>query len=334
MPLASVEANLWSMWSQFGRGPGCTLHDTPDALWFETPIPVPPYNTVVRFHGGHDADRTIDAIFGRFAARGVPFLWVVHPSATPADLTGRLRARGFEDVESLAGMAADLRQIPGLPSVPAGVEIHSVTPQHDVAPFTELVAERWEVPSAAHASLLGIGHSFDFGVAGSPNRAWVAVQGGTALAKAVTHDSGGVVGLYGMATTPRARGMGLGRLLALTALADARSRGMALAVLHSTPMAVSLYRSIGFRDVAPLHVYARRARSTRDPHRGRTIGPADRRLRVARHGAVRTMLHCARRRPSRREDGGSPAARRGRVTRQPVPAEGERVECQTVGRRR
>ena len=37
-----VELNLWETWSNFGRGPGCILHDEPDALWFETPIPVLP----------------------------------------------------------------------------------------------------------------------------------------------------------------------------------------------------------------------------------------------------------------------------------------------------
>lgn len=27
-----VELNLWETWSNFGRGPGCTLHDDGDAL--------------------------------------------------------------------------------------------------------------------------------------------------------------------------------------------------------------------------------------------------------------------------------------------------------------
>ena len=29
-----VELNLWETWANFGRGPGCTLHDESDALWF------------------------------------------------------------------------------------------------------------------------------------------------------------------------------------------------------------------------------------------------------------------------------------------------------------
>ena len=41
--ITELEANLWEFWSTFGRGPGCTLHDEGDALWFENPIPIMPY---------------------------------------------------------------------------------------------------------------------------------------------------------------------------------------------------------------------------------------------------------------------------------------------------
>ncbi len=254
---AALESNLWSMWAQFGRAPGCTLHQSDGALWFETPIRVPPYNMVVRFQGQADANAAIDAIFAHFRARGVPFLWLVHPSATPADLTVRLKVRGFEEVEPIAGMAADLNDLPPLPDAPAGVEIHDVTPEQDFAPFMEFVASRWQVPQDARAHLQAIARAtFRIGVPGSLNRAWLAVKDGVALAKAVTHDGGGAVGLYGMATKPEARGLGLGRLLCIKALSSARERGHDLAILHATPMAVSLYKGVGFRDLAPMHLYA------------------------------------------------------------------------------
>jgi ribosomal protein S18 acetylase RimI-like enzyme len=62
--------------------------------------------------------------------------------------------------------------------------------------------------------------------------------------------------MSGVATKPEARGLGFGRLICLTALSAARARGRNLAVLHSTPMAVSLYRAMGFRDAAPFCLYA------------------------------------------------------------------------------
>lgn len=251
--VAALESNFWSVWHQFGRAPGCTLHERGGAVWFETPLTVPPYNMVIRYGGGTDAE--LDAIFDRFAKRKVPLLWVLHPTA-PADLTQRLTARGLAEVEEITGMVADLADLPPAPPAPAGLDIHTVTPNRDFEPFLEYVAARWEVPPAERANLAAIVRSFDVGGAQAPTRAWLAVKDGKVLAKAGTHDTQGVVGLYGVATKPEARGLGLARLICLTALVAARTRGQKTAVLHSTPMAVSLYRAMGFREVAPFRLYA------------------------------------------------------------------------------
>jgi GNAT superfamily N-acetyltransferase len=253
---AAMEENLWSMWSQFGLAKDGALHDEGGALWFETPIPVPPYNMVVKFQGDAQADTVIDRIFAHFRSRGVPFVWLVHPSAQPADLRSRLQSRGFEEAEPITGMAMDLAGLPPLPDTPRGVEILPVTVEHAKSAFAELVVWRWHVPEAARPHLQSIMDVVRIGAAGSPNRAWVVVKDGVALAKAFTHDAAGAVGLYGMATKPEARGMGLARLVCLNALHDARTRGQTLAILHSTPMAVSLYKGIGFAEIAPFDLYA------------------------------------------------------------------------------
>lgn len=251
-----VEKHLWSMWSQFGRGPGCALHDANGVLWFETPIPVPPYNMVVRCHEDHEADEAIANVFSHFRRRAVPFVWFVHPSAWPADLESRLERHGFEAVEQVTGMAMDLTAAPAPPVVPPGVEIHEVTPANDLALFMEFVAARWHVPVAARPHLGLIADAFRIGAAGSPNRAWIAVRDGMAIAKVFTHDVGEVVGVYGMATRAASRGLGLGRALCMTALADAHTRGCRLAVLQSSPMAIPLYRSVGFREVGLFSLFA------------------------------------------------------------------------------
>jgi GNAT superfamily N-acetyltransferase len=252
----ALEENFWSRWSQFGRAPGCALHESAAALWYETPIPTPPYNMVIRYRGGDRDDAAIDAIFAHFKARGVPFLWFMHPSTTPADLPARLRARGLEEVEEIAGMAADLAALPAAPPVPRGFELHDVTPEHDFGPFIECVAKRWHVPDASLGALVAIGAANRIGAPGSSNRAWIVVKDGAPVSKAFTHDFGDSVGLYGMATVAEARGHGLARLVLLAALNNAKSRGHRLAVLHSTPMAKPLYASTGFRELAPFHFYA------------------------------------------------------------------------------
>jgi ribosomal protein S18 acetylase RimI-like enzyme len=222
--------------------------------WFETPLTVPPYNMVLRCTGGSDAD--IDAILARFAARNVPPLWFVHPTA-PADLPARLEARGLAEVELVTGMIANLADLPPTPPVPPGIEIHPVKAGQDFPPFMDYLVARWEVPTAERPQLEAIIKSFRIGEGGSPTRGWLVFKDGALLAKAMTQDAPGSVGLYGVATKPEARGLGLARLVCLIALNAARERGQRTAVLHSTPMAVSLYRAMGFSEVAPFRLYAR-----------------------------------------------------------------------------
>ncbi len=254
--VAAVEENLCSMWSQLGRAKGCALHDEGDALWVETPMPVLPYNMVLRYRGDAPSAPSIDAIFQRYADAGVPFLWFVHPSATPADIDAQLVERGLAESEVLAGMTADLAELPAEDELPTDVELVEVTPDRAFPPFLEFVANRWQVPSSARSKLLDFADVLRFGAPGSPNRAWLAMKEGTPVAKCVTHDSEAAVGVYGMVTQPEARGLGLGRRVCIEALAAARGRGRTRAVLHSTTMARSLYASVGFRDVAPFRVFA------------------------------------------------------------------------------
>ncbi len=255
--IAALERNLWSMWSQFGRGPACRLHDAPDASWFETPIPVPPYNMVVRFQGQDRPgwEDSVERIFRHFERRGVPFVWLLHPSASPNGLPEALRRRGFDAVEPITGMTADLHDLPPVP-VATGVDVQAVTTPAQVEAYMDLVAARWGVPDAARRHHAALGAIVRLDDAASPNRAWLALRDGQPVAKAFTHDGAGVVGLYGMATVPAARGLGLGRLLGLTALHDARARGIRTGILHATPMAVGLYERMGFRAAAPFTVFA------------------------------------------------------------------------------
>jgi len=247
------------MWSWFGRGPGCALHDEGDALWFDTPIPTLPYNTVLRFAVASDVDRRIDSLVEHYRRRRVPFLWMVHPSSMPSDLGERLRIRGLEEVEVVSGMAANLADLPEPSSAPEGFEIREVDDETATSHLFEFVGWRWHGPAEAQPHLNAFNRVFQIGTPSAKLRCWLAWHEGVPVSKAVLHCAAGAAGVHGVATKPEARGQGLASTLTLEALRAARQAGYKLGVLHSTPMAQTLYAILGFRPVAPYRIFSSEA---------------------------------------------------------------------------
>lgn len=251
-----VELNLWQTWSNFGRGPGCTLHDEGDALWFETPIPIIPYNTVLKFHVEDQTDRRIDALIEGYAKRNVAPLWIVHPSSLPSDLPKLLQKRGYQEIEQAPCMARLLENLPEPPPIPAGVEIREAVEDIDMTELYGLAAWRWGVPEAFRPQLIEMIKKFNIGERGSNTRFWLAWKDGAAISKIGLYNGSGSAGIYAVATKPEARGMGLASILMNVAMQAAKDMGHKLCVLDSSPLAEKLYQRLGFINLAPLRLYS------------------------------------------------------------------------------
>jgi GNAT superfamily N-acetyltransferase len=251
-----VELNFWETWSGFGRGPGCTLHDDGETIWFETPIPVLPYNTVIKFQVDNQVDKKIDKIVDSYKKRKVPQLWVVHPSAQPTDLAERLQKRGLQEIEIAPCMARSLENLPESPKIPEGVEIREAIEETDLTELYGLAAWRWGVPEEHRLQLRKMIEKFEIGERTSHTRFWLAWKDGVPISKIGLYNGSGSAGIYGVATKPEARGMGIASILMNTAMQAAKEMGHDLAVLDSSPLAEKLYQRLGFITVAPLRLYS------------------------------------------------------------------------------
>lgn len=256
--ISALEQNLWSQWSQFGRAAHCGLHDRGGILRFDTPIQTLPYNGVLRCGGVANIDGSIKSIIAHYGSRRVPFMWIVHPTTLPSDLESHLQAHGFKETEVCPGMITEPRTLARAEAPPHGVKLREITPNDDDDVLTFL-AWRWQAPYEALPVLRDIFGKNHVGRPGAATRGWVATQSGRIIAKAFTHRTEGVVGLYGVATKPEARGVGVGRALCLKALHESVTDDTRVLILHSTAMAASLYKKMGFREVATFKVYVRGA---------------------------------------------------------------------------
>lgn len=250
--VAALEDSAWSVWKAIGTGPGGVVRDTPTRLIVETPVPQPPYNTVHRFYdeGDRPVGRQIAEILDPMSERPVTPAWLVHPS-TDATVRGELTRYGWACAEVIYGMVAHLSDVAAPTRQDLGAELFEATAA-ETDLWVELVSWRYGLDPTASPYLRAV-YEESLGV---DTRLWVATIGGVPVSKVALHRTGDVAGIYGVATTEAGRGRGLASELTAMALEGARSAGARITVLHSTPMARSMYRRLGYRDVAPFEVWA------------------------------------------------------------------------------
>lgn len=196
-----------------------------------------------------DLDHAIDLVETAYRARGLPPAFQLSPASRPANLAGRLDARGYlEDAHTLI-QVADVGRV---------IEQSEAAPRED---DTAVVA----LAGAPNPDWMALWWSID-GRGGDAEReiARQILTGATAL-YASLHDSSGVVaaarlafvddwaGLYAVATRPDARHRGHARRLIGALAREAQQRGvtrMWLQVLADNVAAIALYRELGFETVS------------------------------------------------------------------------------------
>jgi GNAT superfamily N-acetyltransferase len=253
--VADIEDALVAHWSLFGRWPGATLHEKDGLLFYETPIAHLPYNGVVRtrLREGKSADRAVAATLRRFERRGVTPIWFDHPTATPADLGKRLAAHGLRPVAGVTGMSLELDGWTA-PPLPPGIEYREVADDVSIAVYTELTVAYWEIPEKDRPLVAQLHRHWGRSV----GRRFLAFADGEAVGKGYVSLAGpaGVAAIFGMSVLPSMRGGGVGAGMVTTLLQAARESGRRRVVLHSSELAVPLYRRAGFVARCPLTVYS------------------------------------------------------------------------------
>jgi ribosomal protein S18 acetylase RimI-like enzyme len=253
---AAVAANLYShlAWPA-GVLPGAAILDRPELLVVNSGLPCDTFNVVCRARlAAGAAGAAIDQAIATFARLSLPFAWWLAPGDEPAGLGELLAARGLTTGERDVGMALELADLPPAGPRPDGLLIRPATTAALIADYAAVVATIWQPPDAGVVHFYRLATPAVLDPAG-PATLFVGYLDGWPVATAQLHVGAGVAGIYDVVTLAPYRRRGIGAALTHAALAHARERGLATAVLQAAPAGLGIYTRLGFRPLCDFHTY-------------------------------------------------------------------------------
>lgn len=196
-----------------------------------------------------NADAVIDETLAWYKQRGAPFIfWWVTPRSTPADLRERLLARGFqENIASDPGMAVELNALNENIKTPENFRIERALRDSQIRDWANTFVEAFKIP--AWAGNAWYDATTRIGAENAPWQLYLGYWNDKPVATNILFHGAGVASVYGVGTIASARGQGIGAIITLKPLLDARDMGFQYGVLFSTEMGHPVYKRLGFRDV-------------------------------------------------------------------------------------
>lgn len=252
-----IEEAFVAHWSLLGGWPGARLEDADGLLRFETPVRKLPYNGVIRTAIAGDPAGVVARVVDAYRSRGSQFFWLVHPSAAPHGLPDVLSDAGLTPVERAVGMSLELAgRAPAARTLGADVEIAEVTDETGLRAYEDIVLDYWELDEADRVHVSRLNRHW-YGERARGKR-WIVLLEGRPVGKGYLSFAGppGVAAIYGMSVRPAARGRGVASLLTGALVDEAARHGCRRIVLHSSEMAVGVYRRAGFEARCDLTFFA------------------------------------------------------------------------------
>ncbi len=246
----AVEENLYALFRAMMILPDSEIVESDTLTYHHAFPPNPMFKGVWATRlTNENADAVIDETLGWYKQRGAPFIfWWVTPRSTPNDLRERLLARGFqENIAGDAGMAVELNALNENIKTPGNFRIERALTDSQIRDWANTFVKAFEIP--AWAGNAWYDATTRIGTVNAPWQLYLGYWNDKPVATNILFHGAGVASVYGVGTIPSARGQGIGALITLKPLLDARTMGYKYGVLFSTEMGRPVYERLGFRDV-------------------------------------------------------------------------------------
>ncbi len=240
--IRAIHENWTNSMLNLGETSKFNVKETLHFILLTSDYKIPMFNRVMRSRlTESNADEKIQETMNHYTSRDLPFVWQVYPGDTPDDLPQRLEGHGFtrEDGRGMAMLIEDLNS----PEIPEGFTYTKVTTLETLEAFAKFLPEAYGMPESTQKSLsqifmeLGIRDDFCH---------YLGFLDGTPMACSSVFYSDGVAGIHDVATSPDARGRGLGSVISAAPLTDARDLGYKVSILLSSKMGFNMYKRLGY----------------------------------------------------------------------------------------
>lgn len=249
---AAIESNHYAALREFAQGSESELLVNGEMMRVCSGVPYPLLNFVARPRfDPRQAEQRISSIVDYFGQRKLPFLFYLHPSASPPDLAGRLERHGMERWGTQEGMA--LERLNPEVHINRSVEVEQARNVETLDKAVEVYAGAYHLPPTAASYMRSVLMTalYDPAV-----YVYLARLHGIPAGTVTLVLKAGVAGLYGLGTLPDYRGHLVGTSLMVRAIRDAIGLGFRTAVLQAPPGSGRLYRRLGFEPYFRIEVFS------------------------------------------------------------------------------
>ena len=251
----ALEVNLHAHASLYGRMPRTTVWQEDGFLAVLTGLDPSECDVYLAHFEPGEAEARIKQVLERYRSQDfLPLYWQVGSSTLPADLGKYLEACGFQSFARPPGMAMNLEKLKAPPPPLDGFFIVPVRTEDQLRHWVNILAK---VEGLSDALRDGFYQLYD-DVAlepGGDNQLFLGLENGKAVATSRLFCTGGVAGIWQVATLPEVRGKGYGTTMTVAVAQAGRERGYRFSVLYASTAGHGVYRRLGFQEYCYLDVY-------------------------------------------------------------------------------
>lgn len=246
---ATIEDNIYNFFIKIGKKAKRIVHIESNIKWIITlPSIWPNYLFDARFEIT-DIEENLRDIIRQIKRGDAPAQWFIGPRSNSSDFIKILSKYGFNMVGQWPGMAIELLKMNTDFSNPPNLSIEVIKKEDSLSQWVSVVST-----AMFGNGFMGI-DLFKNLLTDTDFNFYLAFLNEKPVATSLAFISSGIVGLYLISTLPEYRNRGIGKMITLAPLYDAKKIGYKIGGLFATQLGERIYRRIGFKEVCNFDIY-------------------------------------------------------------------------------